>query len=131
VRHARDRLARMAPYAERHGLSTLQLACQWTLAQPAVACVAPTLIQEPGAGARPIEEKRADLAGVPAEIVLTYQELDEITAIGENAGCMTLKGGTPAHEGEERPDSWPLTPELAAVAERWDIRPDRDLVPTG
>ncbi|MDX6556791.1 MAG: hypothetical protein QOD86_2986 [Miltoncostaeaceae bacterium] len=131
VRHARDRLARLAPFAERHGLSTLQLACQWTLAQPAVASVAPTLIQEPGPDARPIEEKRADLAGVPAEIVLSAEEIDAITAIGENAGCMTLKGGTPAHSGEERPDSWPLTPELEAVAERWDIRPDRDLVPTG
>ncbi len=131
VRHARERLARLAPYAERHGLSTLQLACQWTLAQPAVACVVPTLIQEPGPDARPIEQKRADLAGVPAEVVLSAAEIDEITAIGENAGCMTLKGGTPAHEGEERADSWPLTEDLRAVADRWDIRPDRDLVPTG
>ena len=42
---------------------------------------------------------------------------------------MTLKGGVPDHEGEERPDRWPLDEELAAVGERWDIDPARDLVP--
>ena len=41
-----EKLERMRPYAERHGLSMLQLACQWNLAHPAVRCVAPTLIQE-------------------------------------------------------------------------------------
>ncbi len=43
-----QKLERMRPYAERHGLSMLQLACQWNLAHEAVACVAPTLIQESG-----------------------------------------------------------------------------------
>lgn len=131
VRHGRERLERLRPIAERHGLSTLQLACQWTLAQPAVACVVPTLIQEPGAGARPVEDKRADLAGVPGRIVLDADELAEIGAIGENAGCMALKGGTPGHDGDERADSWPVGDELAAVAARWGIRPERDLVKTG
>jgi aryl-alcohol dehydrogenase-like predicted oxidoreductase len=129
VRHGRERLARLAPVADRHGLSTLQLACQWTLAQPAVACVVPTLIQEPGPGARPIEEKRADLAGVPREIVLDAGEIAEIERVGENAGCMALKGGTPAHTGEDRADSWELTADLRDVAARWSIRPERDLVP--
>lgn len=130
VQHGRDRLARLAPFAERHGLSTLQLAVQWTLAQPAVACTVPTLIQEPGAGARDIEQKRADLADTPRGIVLSADELAEIEAIGENAGCMVLKGAQPAHDGDELPDSWPLTDELRAVAQRWDIRPERDLVKT-
>ncbi len=130
VAAGRERLARLRPYAERHGLSTLQLACQWTLAQAPVACVVPTLIQEPGAGARPIEAKRADLAGVPREVVLSADEVAGIEAIGENAGCMVLKGGTPAHEGDERADSWPMTEELRTVATRWSIHPERDLVKT-
>ena len=37
---------------------------------------------------------------------------------------MALKGGVPDHEGEERPDRWALTPELAAVGERWGIAAD-------
>ena len=52
----------MRPYAERHGLTVLQLACAWNLAHPPVRCVAPTLIQEAGEVARPIEDKRAELA---------------------------------------------------------------------
>ena len=55
----------MRPIAERHGLTMLQLACAWNLAHEPVACVAPTLIQEPGPDARPIEDKRAELAAVP------------------------------------------------------------------
>jgi aryl-alcohol dehydrogenase-like predicted oxidoreductase len=130
VAQGRERLGRLRPIAERHGLSTLQLACQWTLAQPAVACVVPTLIQEPGDAARPIEDKRADLAGVPERVVLDAAELAAIEQIGENAGCMALKGGTPGHEGDERADSWPVTEALSQVAERWGIRPERDLVKT-
>jgi hypothetical protein len=57
-------------------------------------------------------------------------ELAAIEEIGENAGCMALMGGTPAHEGEERPDSWPVTDDLRTVAERWQIVPERDLVAT-
>ncbi|HMM49761.1 MAG TPA: aldo/keto reductase [Miltoncostaeaceae bacterium] len=128
VQAGRDRLERMRPFAERHGLSTLQLAAQWTLAQPAVACVVPTLIQEPGSRARPIEEQRADLAATPKEIVLTPDEIAAMEEIGENAGCMALKGGQPGHDGDERVDSWPVNDDLRAVAERWHITPDRDLV---
>lgn len=128
VEAGRARLERLRPYAERHGLTTLQLAAQWTLAQQSVACVVPTLIQEPGAAAKPVEEKRADLAGTPAAIVLSDDELREIEEIGDNAGCMALKGGQPGHEGDERPDSWPLDDDLRAVAQRWSIAPERDLV---
>ena len=53
----------------------------------------------------------------------------EIRAIGDNTGCMALKGGVPDHEGDERPDRWALTPELSAVGERWGIEPERDLQP--
>ena len=40
VEAGRERLDRMRPIAERHGLSMLQLACAWNLAHEAVACVA-------------------------------------------------------------------------------------------
>jgi aryl-alcohol dehydrogenase-like predicted oxidoreductase len=129
VERGLDRLERMLPIAERHDLSPLQLACQWNLAHHAVACCVPTLIQEAGPDARPIEDKRADLARTPTATVLSAQEVQEIRAIGDNTGSMTLKGGVPDHEGEERPDRWPLDEELAAVGERWDIDPYRDLLP--
>jgi aryl-alcohol dehydrogenase-like predicted oxidoreductase len=127
VREGREKLELMRPYAERHGLTMLQLACAWNLAQPAVCCVAPTLIQESGTGARPIEEKRAELAAVLGSD-LTAEELRALRAIGENTGCMTLKGASLEYEGPPRADRWPLDGELAAVAGRWGIDPRRDLL---
>ncbi len=53
------------------GLTMIQLACQWNLAHGPVACVAPTLIQEVGSEARPVEDKRAELAALPPELRLT------------------------------------------------------------
>jgi aryl-alcohol dehydrogenase-like predicted oxidoreductase len=127
VEEGRERLERMRPAAERHGLTMLQLACAWNLQQQAVECVAPTLIQESGAGAKPIEEKREELASLPPGEPLTAAELDELRAIGDNTGCMALKGASPEHEGEERPDRWPLRPEQEQLAQRFGIEPRRDL----
>ena len=124
----RERLERMRPIAERAGLTTIQLACQWNLAHAPVACAVPTLIQEVGAGARPVEEKRAELAGLPADLRLTAEDIDALRAIGDNTGCMALKGANPEHSGEERPDRWDLDEHLIHVAERWGIAPDRDLI---
>jgi aryl-alcohol dehydrogenase-like predicted oxidoreductase len=124
-----ERIEGMRPIAERRGLTPLQLACQWNLAHPAVRCVVPTLIQEAGTGARPIEDKRAELAALP-EQALAPEDVAEIRRIGDNRGSMKLKGATPAHEGEPVADSWPLDPELLAAGERWGVDPDRDLVMT-
>jgi len=121
------KLDQLRPIAERHGLTPLQLACQWTLAQPMVRCVAPTLIQEGGEGARAIEEKRAELAAVPSEILLSAEEIDEINAVGENAGCMTLKGAAPDYEGDPVADQWPLDEQLLKLAARWEIDPEAQL----
>jgi aryl-alcohol dehydrogenase-like predicted oxidoreductase len=131
VQAGREKLELMRPVAERHGLTMLQLACAWNLAQQAVRCVAPTLIQEPGAGARAIEAKRAELAAV-AELAGTLgaDDVRAIRAIGENAGSMTLKGSSVEYSGEARPDRWELDAELAAVAARWRIDPARDLTRT-
>ncbi|HEY1458034.1 MAG TPA: aldo/keto reductase, partial [Solirubrobacteraceae bacterium] len=103
VKDGREKLELMRPYAQRHGLSLLQLACQWNLAHPAVRCVAPTLIQESGVGGnsipRPVEDKRAELAELPSEGLLSDEEIGQLRAIGENTGCMTLKGASPDYDG--------------------------------
>jgi aryl-alcohol dehydrogenase-like predicted oxidoreductase len=127
VEAGRAKLERMRPLAEARGLTPLQLACQWNLAHEAVACVAPTLIQERGEAARPIERKRDELAAVPPEVVLSAEEVERLREIGDNRGSMLLKGATPDHEGEERPDRWAVTPELAELARRYGIDPERDL----
>ena len=54
----------------------------------------------------------------------------EIDRLGDNHRCMALKGGTPGHTGEPMPDSWPMEPDLEAVAARWAIDPARELVKT-
>jgi aryl-alcohol dehydrogenase-like predicted oxidoreductase len=141
-----EKLERMRPYAERHGLTLLQLACQWNLAHPAVRCVAPTLIQENGGGAaaqhgadeadptyasgapKPIEDKRAELASLPTEPLLSDAEVDELRAIGDNSGSMALKGASAEHEGEPLADRWGLDEQLGALADRWAIAPQRDLL---
>jgi aryl-alcohol dehydrogenase-like predicted oxidoreductase len=150
VREGREKLELMRPYAERHGLTMLQLACAWNLAQPGVRCVAPTLIQESGLGGgsipRPIEDKRAELAELGAGRsvlaggttdaalaaargggLLSAEEVDAIREIGDNTGCMALKGASTEHEGPSRPDRWQLDEALSGVACRWGIDPARDL----
>jgi aryl-alcohol dehydrogenase-like predicted oxidoreductase len=135
VEAGREKLELMRPYAERHGLTMLQLACAWNLAHPSVRCVAPTLIQESGAGARPVEDKRAELAAVRAEWsaaaggpLLSEEEVGELRALGDNTGSMTLKGASLEHEGPARPDRWAVDEALTAVAGRWGIDPERDLL---
>jgi aryl-alcohol dehydrogenase-like predicted oxidoreductase len=127
IEEGRAKLDRLRPIAARAELTPMQLACHWNLAHEAVECVVPTLIQEAGEHARPIEDKRAELAALPADQRLSGDEVDEIRAIGDNSGCMALKGASPDHSGGERPDRWQVSSELAEVAERWGIDPERDL----
>ena len=97
-----EKLERLMPIAERAKLTPIQLACQWNLAHPAVRCAVPTLIQETGAAARPIEEKRDELAALPPEQRLTDEDVVGIRRIGDNTGTMALKGANPGHDGDER-----------------------------
>jgi aryl-alcohol dehydrogenase-like predicted oxidoreductase len=127
IEAGRDKLERMRPIAEDAGLTLLQLACQWNLAQEPVRCAAPTLIQESGPGARPIEAKREELASLPDDIRLSGEEVATIRSIGDNSNCMALKGASPDHDGQPRPDRWPLDDGLRELAERWGIDPARDL----
>ncbi|HMD57922.1 MAG TPA: aldo/keto reductase [Solirubrobacteraceae bacterium] len=132
----RERIERMRPIAARHGLTMLQLACIWNLAHGPVRSVVPTLIQESGPDARPIEDKRTELAELAALLdeddgvggPLSEAELGAIRELGDNGGCMALKGASPEHEGPPLPDRWALDEELATVAARWNINPSGDLV---
>ena len=124
-----EKLDQIRPVAENHGLTMLQLSCAWNLSHTPVKSVIPTMIQEVGDDAKPIEEKIAELAALP-EVTLTGDELEMIARIGDNTGCMALKGGNPEHTGEPLPDRWTVTNDLKQVAERWKIAPERDLVCT-
>jgi aryl-alcohol dehydrogenase-like predicted oxidoreductase len=127
IEGGRRRLDAMRPIAERAGLTPIQLACQWNLAQHPVRCVVPTLIQESGPGARPVEDKRAEVAALPSELRLTAGDIEAIRRLGDNTGSMALKGASPQHSGDELPDRWDLDERLAQVASRWRIEPGRDL----
>jgi aryl-alcohol dehydrogenase-like predicted oxidoreductase len=131
VEAGRQRMDSMRPIAQRVGLTMIHLACQWNLAHPAVACTAPTLVQEVGPHARPVEDKRAELAALPREPRLSEADVEEIRRLGDNTGCMALKGASPQHSGDARPDRWELDPRLEDVAQRWGIEPESDLVQLG
>ena len=129
VEAAVEKLESLRPIAQRHGITPLQLACTWNLHQPSVQSVIPTLIQELGEGARPIASKVDELAALKA-VRLTPDELSEIARIGDNHGCMALKGSNRRHVGSALPDQWELDSELESLAARWQIDPDIDLALT-
>ena len=124
-----QKLEQMRAIAKAHNVTLLQLASIWNLSQPAVRSVIPTFIQESGTDAKSIERKVEELAALP-EVRLSDKELSAIATVGNNKGCMTLKGGNPEHEGEPGADRWPLSSELAEVGKRWNIKPEQDLVCT-
>jgi aryl-alcohol dehydrogenase-like predicted oxidoreductase len=123
VRHGLEKAARMLPVAEKHGLTLLQLAAAWNLSQPAVASVVPTFIQEAGANARPIEHQIREFAALP-NVRLTPEEVAAIRQIGDNTGCMALKGASQRHLSRERPDEWPMRADLLELAGRYGLGAD-------
>jgi Ser/Thr protein kinase RdoA (MazF antagonist) len=68
------------------------------------------------------------VAALPAEVRLSREDVEQIRALGDNTGCMALKGASLEHEGEVRPDRWGLDGGLEQVARRWGIDPERDLL---
>ena len=123
------KIEQMRSIASKHGLTLLQLASIWNLSQPNVFSVIPTLIQEIDTDSKPIEQKIDELASLP-DVKLTPEESALIAEVGNNKGCMDLKGGNPSHSGEPLPDRWSLTPDLEATGKRWGIDPNRDLTNT-
>ncbi|MBI4657533.1 MAG: aldo/keto reductase [Verrucomicrobia bacterium] len=124
-----EKMGRFRELAEKHAITMLQLACLWNLSHPGVKSVIPTIIQESGAGAKRIETKVAELASLP-DLRLSEEDSTHIAKIGDNKGCMELKGANRAHLGEAQPDRWGLTHDHELVAKRWNIDPDADLACT-
>ena len=120
------KMDQMRSIAGKHDMTMLHLACLWNLSQPAVRSVVPTLIQEADPQAKPIEAKVDELASLP-DIRLTANECAFIAQVGDNKGCMDLKGANAAHAGVASADRWSLSPVLEAVAQRWRIDPASDL----
>lgn len=120
-----QKLEAMRPYAEKYGLTMLQLACAWNLSQEPVRCVAPTVIEE--VAGKPIEEKVKELAHSP-EVTLSPEDIESIREIGDNTGCMALKGGSVEHEGDPVADRWDIDQDLMAIGQKWGIDPAADLV---
>ncbi len=123
------KLERMRSVAEKHKLTMLQLASIWNLSQPAVHSVIPTIIQEADPKSKPIEAKIEELSKLP-DLKLSEDECAYLAEVGNNKGCMALKGANRSHTGEPEADHWGLNPDLEAVGQRWGINPDKDLVCT-
>lgn len=120
VQHGMEKAERMRPIAEKYGLTLLQFASIWNLSNPAVESVVPTFIQESGADARLIEDKIREFAALP-DIRLTSDEVESIRQIGDNTGCMMLKGASKRHTTSERPDEWPMREDLVALAGQYGL----------
>ena len=117
VGHGMEKVEKMRPLAEKYHLTLLELASIWNLSQSPVECVIPTFIQEAGQSARPIEEKIREFGKMP-DIRLTPAEIEAIRQIGDNTGCMKLKGASHRHTQSERCDEWPMRPELLELAQK-------------
>lgn len=125
IEAAQLRLEELRPIAARHGLTPLQLACTWCWQQEPVECVVPTLIEEAVVD-KTIETKLNELATVPS-VTLSAEELELISRVGDNRGCMQLKGASTRHVQDPLPDQWAVSSDLAAVGRRWGIDPAVDL----
>ena len=120
VQHGMEKAERMRPIAGKYGLTLLQFASIWNLSHPAVESVVPTFIQEAGDSARPIEDKIREFAALP-DVRLTPDEVEAVRQIGDNTGCMTLKGASKRHATSERPDEWPMREDLLELAARYGL----------
>lgn len=121
IEHGTEKLEAMRAIANKYGLSMVQFASLWNLAQSPVRSVIPTFIQEAGEGARTIESKIKELAKLPAINPITAEDVATITLIGDNTGCMQLKGASHRHTKSERPDEWAMRPDLVEVSGRWEL----------
>lgn len=127
VEAGNKKMEQMRDVAEKYGVTMLQLACLWNLSHRGVKSVIPTLIQE--VSGKPIETKVDELASLP-EITLSEEDRERIAYLGDNKGCMDLKGASASHTGEAAADRWGLSNDLQLVAKRWGIDPAIDLAYT-
>ena len=113
----------MRPIAEKYNLTLLEFASIWNLSQSPVECVVPTFIQEAGEDARAIEDKICEFGKMP-DIRLNAEEVEAVRQIGDNTGCMLLKGASKRHDTSERCDEWPMRSELLELAQREGLTTD-------
>ena len=123
VERGLEKANRMRPLAAKYHLSLIQFASIWNLSHQAVESVVPTFIQEAGDGARLIEDKIREFAKLP-DIRFTTEEVESIRSIGDNTGCMTLKGASKRHATSERPDEWAMRTDLLELAVRHGLGTD-------
>ncbi len=121
VEHGLEKIHRMRHLAEKYQLTLSQFACAWNLAQQPVKCVVPTFIQEAGTGVKSIHDKIDEIAALPVTSPFSADEVEEVRTLGDNTGCMTLKGASRRHTESDRPDEWAMRPELEPLAERWQL----------
>jgi len=53
-----------------------------------------------------------------------------IAEVGDNKGCMELKGANRSNTGNPQADRWSLIPDHEVAAKQWGINPDADLACT-
>jgi aryl-alcohol dehydrogenase-like predicted oxidoreductase len=122
VERGNEAMQPMRAIAEKHGLSMIQFASAWNLSQDPVKCVVPTVIQEAGENAIPIEDKIRDYAALPEDFRFSNEEVEAIRAMGDNTGCMILKGASQRHDGPcDRPDEWPMREDLLELAGQYGL----------
>ncbi len=122
IERGTERMVPMREIAAKHGLSMIQFASAWNLSQEPVKCVVPTVIQEAGADAVPIEDKIRDYASLSEDFQFSPEEVEEIRKLGDNTGCMMLKGASQRHEAPtDRPDEWPMRDDLLELAAQYDL----------
>jgi aryl-alcohol dehydrogenase-like predicted oxidoreductase len=126
VEAGRAKIEQLRPFAEKYDVTMLQLACLWNLSHEPVKSVIPTMIQEIGSNAKPIESKVDELASLP-DTKLDRDDIERIARLGDNKGCMQLKGANRSHTTSPEPDKWSLSPDHEIVAQRWGIQPEKDL----
>lgn len=120
VKRGCDFVEKIRPMAQAHGLTPLQYAANWNLSHSAVKCVIPTFVQEYGSKARPISDKITEMARLPI-VDLSEEEIQQVRELGDNTGCMLLKGASGRHESSERCDEWPMRPDLLDIARTYEL----------
>jgi aryl-alcohol dehydrogenase-like predicted oxidoreductase len=120
VEHGLEKAQRMSPVADKYKLTPIQFATVWNLSLPMVESVVPTFFQEPVEGAKDIDDQIREFGATP-DVRFTAEEVEQIRTIGDNTGCMMLKGASKRHEKSERADEWPMRGDLVDVAERYAL----------
>ena len=118
-RRAQEKIARMRPIAERHTLTTLQLACAWNLGHEAGRDRRADA--DPGGGRAARRGAARRTGGAARRRACPTTRSPSCARSATTPARMALKGAAADHEGEPLPDRWALTPELVEVGARYGV----------